>query len=57
MSIRQCPQCELRFPTKSELEFHCTLDHPSEKAPGKDEGLGDDHGRDRVRGSTGEGSR
>ena len=55
MTIRQCPQCELRFATQSELEFHRTLDH-SEKVPMGDESLKDDHGRDRVNGATGEGS-
>jgi hypothetical protein len=26
--VYQCPNCELRFVTKSELEMHRTLDHP-----------------------------
>lgn len=46
VTVHQCPQCELRFTNKSELELHRTLDHPSEKAPGEDDSLGDDRDRD-----------
>jgi hypothetical protein len=30
--IFRCPKCELRFKTKSELEQHRALDHPSADA-------------------------
>jgi hypothetical protein len=30
--IFQCPKCELRFKTKSELEQHSVLDHASAEA-------------------------
>lgn len=38
--VYQCPNCELRFVTKSELDMHRRLDHPSEeteKAPEYDD--------------------
>jgi hypothetical protein len=28
MTARQCPYCELRFATSSELESHLVVDHP-----------------------------
>jgi Zinc finger, C2H2 type len=28
VDVRQCPYCELRFPTKVELEHHIATDHP-----------------------------
>ena len=27
--ILQCPKCDLRFTTRSELEMHKSLDHPN----------------------------
>jgi hypothetical protein len=32
MNAIQCPRCELRFPTRSELEDHLAVDHRSERA-------------------------
>jgi hypothetical protein len=29
MRIRQCPRCELRFTSSSELEDHLSMDHPT----------------------------
>jgi len=31
MTIHQCPKCELRFTWKTELDDHCTNDHPQFK--------------------------
>ena len=28
MSVHQCPKCELRFTWKTELDDHCSKDHP-----------------------------
>jgi hypothetical protein len=28
MTIHQCPKCELRFEWKTELDDHCSHDHP-----------------------------
>jgi len=28
MTIYQCPKCELRFSWKTELDDHCSHDHP-----------------------------
>jgi hypothetical protein len=28
MTIHQCPKCELRFDWKTEVDDHCTQDHP-----------------------------
>jgi hypothetical protein len=28
MTIYQCPKCELRFTWKTELDDHCSHDHP-----------------------------
>lgn len=31
MSVYQCPRCELRFSSKSELDMHRNFDHPSKE--------------------------
>jgi hypothetical protein len=31
MTVHQCPKCELRFTWKTELDDHCTNDHPQFK--------------------------
>jgi hypothetical protein len=31
MDVLQCPYCELRFTSRSELEQHKSFDHPEEK--------------------------
>jgi hypothetical protein len=28
MTIHQCPKCDLRFNWRTELDDHCTRDHP-----------------------------
>jgi hypothetical protein len=28
MTMHQCPKCELRFTWKTELDDHCSHDHP-----------------------------
>ncbi|HLF40896.1 MAG TPA: hypothetical protein VI854_05400 [Acidimicrobiia bacterium] len=40
MSVYQCPSCELRFSSKSELDMHRSFDHKSrepEKPPEYDD--------------------
>ncbi|MGH2729102.1 MAG: C2H2-type zinc finger protein [Actinomycetota bacterium] len=31
MDVLQCPYCELRFRSESELQQHIAFDHPKEK--------------------------
>jgi hypothetical protein len=31
MTVHQCPKCELRFTWKTELDDHCSNDHPQFK--------------------------
>jgi hypothetical protein len=37
MDVLQCPYCELRFTSRSELEQHKSFDHPEESRQEKDE--------------------
>ncbi len=53
MTIRQCPQCDLRFLSQSELELHRTLDHPSEGVPAQDQGHHEAGGGEGVNDSAG----
>ncbi|HVL63886.1 MAG TPA: hypothetical protein VM573_01810 [Actinomycetota bacterium] len=33
--VLQCPECNLKFMTKSELEMHLALDHPRRAEEGE----------------------
>ncbi len=37
MDVLQCPFCQLRFTTRSELEQHKAFDHPDAEKPAEDE--------------------
>ena len=49
VDVRHCPYCELRFPTKVELEHHIATDHPGK--------LEEDEVDDDTRGLPGAGER
>lgn len=33
MAISQCPKCQLKFTTRSEMQWHLREDHPSPSVP------------------------
>ena len=35
--VLQCPECPLKFTTKSELEMHLALDHPERRKEEEEE--------------------
>lgn len=40
MDVLQCPFCQLRFTTRSELEQHKAFDHPGAEEPSEQDDAG-----------------
>ena len=43
--VLQCPYCDLRFTTRSELEQHKAFDHPAKKAQETESGEDEPSGK------------